>query len=104
MRSNSKYAVSNNEVFAEMLMRMERNPNPVTLSSLKNILKNRFKRDDIEALDYYAKYCHLKTTSSLSLSEIAEVLENIYSNYLTLDTKGRDLFDGFEKFETKYLY
>ena len=41
MRSEQKYAVSNLEIMVDIMQRVNYNPNPVTICTLKNILKGR---------------------------------------------------------------
>ena len=50
MRQEQKYAVSNIEIMVDLMQRVNFNPNPVTICTLKNILKGRAKRGDEDAL------------------------------------------------------
>ena len=53
MRQEQKYAVSNIEIMVDLMQRVNFNPNPVTICTLKNILKGRAKRGDEDALKQY---------------------------------------------------
>ena len=110
MRQEQKYAVSNIEIMVDLMQRVNFNPNPVTICTLKNILKGRAKRGDDDALKYYIKYSAFRIfmvgkENRLSEEEVKEELTEIFNNYMAeQDTKKRDMNTAFEDFENVNYY
>lgn len=110
MRPTQKYAVSNIEILVDIMQRINYNPNPVTICTLKNILKGRAKRGDEDALAKYIKYSanRIFLTGSInrpSEEEIKQKLTEIFEEYIKeTDVKKRDLNTSFEDFEDKYYF
>lgn len=109
MRQEQKYAVSNVEIMVDLMQRVNFNPNPVTICTLKNILKGRLKRGDEDALKHYIKYCAFRVFMTgkhkLTDEQVKEKLTDIFNNYMSeIDTKKRDMNTAFEDFENEYYY
>lgn len=109
MRQEQKYAVSNIEIMVDLMVRVNFNPNPVTICTLKNILKSRAKRGDEDALKQYIKYSILRVFMTkkhkLTDDQVKGQLTDIFNNYMSeIDPKKRDINTAFEDFENKYYY
>lgn len=110
MRLEQTYAVSNVEISVDLFQRINFNPNPVTICTLKNILKGRAKRGDEDALKYYIKYSAFRISMTCSENrltddEVKEKLTEIFTNYMSeQDTKKRDVNTSFEDFENENYY
>lgn len=110
-KPTEKYAVSNAEILIDIKNRLDNNGNVVTICTLKNILKGRAKRGDIDALDMYIKYSTLKIITNgnakkyeLSIESIYDTLHKIYNDFHVLDKKDQDACTLFEDFEDQYYY
>lgn len=109
MRQEQKYTVSNIEIMVDLMQRVNFNPNPVTICTLKNILKGRAKRGDEDALKQYIKYSVFRVFMTgkhkLTDVQVKQHLTDIFINYMSeIDPKKRDMNTAFEDFENEYYY
>lgn len=111
MRQIEKYAVSNIEILIDIMQNIgSEKYNPVTICTLKNILKGRAKRGDVDALQKYTKYSSFRIfmtskQNRLKQEEIETKLLEIFNEYISeTDPKKQDLNTAFEDFENEYYY
>lgn len=111
MRQLEKYATSNIELLIEIMQNIgSEKYNPVTICTLKNILKGRAKRGDVDALQKYIKYSSFRIfmtskQTRLTQEEIEQTIIGIYNEYISeSDPKKQDLNTAFEDFENEYYY
>ena len=95
-----QYATSNTEISIELLT----STNVVTQCTLRNILKGRAKRGDMNALDHYIR-CALVIMADTPRVRVYEIaMGYIQPYYDELDKKKREVMTNFEDFENAYFW